>query len=126
GAAAARWSVKPDPAAEPLKWPDTLTFSIPQPPQLEELLFPTTPSEFCLVGLKPNDSDRGELWNLATGKRVGVMNGRPAQANRRALSPDGKYLAVAVLDRQQANDIEVWSLETGKRLSSFTADDRAL
>ena len=126
GAAAARWGVKPDPPAEILKWPDSLKFSIPQPPQLEELLFPSTPSEFCLVGLKPYESDRGELWNLATGKRVGVMNGRPPQAIRRALSPDGKYLAVAVLDRQQANDVEVWSLESGKRLSSFTADDRAL
>ena len=91
---------------------------------MEELLLPSTPSEFCLVGLKPYESDRAELWNLRTGARVGAMNGTPAQANKRSLSPDGKYLAVAVLDRKLANDVEVWSLETGKRLSSFTADDR--
>jgi hypothetical protein len=124
GGAAARWGVKPDAPAQAVRWPDALEYSIPQPPQIEELLFPSTASEFCLVGLKPYESDRAELWNLRTGARVGAMNGTPAQANKRALSPDGKYLAVAVLDRKLANDVEVWSLETGKRLSSFTADDR--
>jgi hypothetical protein len=124
GGTTARWGVKPDPPARAVQWPEALKYSIPQPPQMEELLFPGTSSEFCLVGLKPYESDRGELWNLRTGARVGAMNGTPAQANKRALSADGKYLAVAVLDRKLANDVEVWSLETGKRLSSFTADDR--
>ncbi|MGE5191678.1 MAG: WD40 repeat domain-containing protein [Deltaproteobacteria bacterium] len=122
GGTAARWSVKPDPPAEMVKWPDTLSYTIPQPQQAEELLFPGTSSPFCLVGLKPYESDRGELYDLTTGKRVGAMNGAPPQAKMRALSPDGKYLAVAALNKELTNDVEVWSLETGKRLSSFTAD----
>lgn len=126
GVTAARWGVKPDPPAETLIWPETLKFAIPQPAQMDEILFPSTPSEFCLVGLKAYESDRGELWNLTTGKRVGAMNGNPPQAIKRALSPDGKYLAVAVLSKEQLKDVEVWSLETGKRVSTFSADDKAL
>jgi len=37
-------------------------------------------------------------------------------------SPDGKYLAVLALSKDLTNEVEVWSLETGKRLSSFAAD----
>jgi len=124
GGAAGRWGLKPDPPAETIKWPDTLKFTIPQPQQADDVLFPTTPSEFCLVGLKAYESDLGELYNLTTGKRVGGISGKPAQAmqNRRALSPDGKYLAFGVMSKDQTNEIEVWSLESGKRLSSFTAD----
>ena len=122
----AKWEVKPDQPESRTEWPASLSFSIEQPPQQEEILFPTTPSEFCLVGLSAYESDRAELWNLSTGERVGTMNGTPAQSNQRALSPDGKYLAVSVLDRKRANDVEVWSLETGKKVSSFTADGREM
>lgn len=121
GTKSARWEVTADPGTQ-VKWPDKLTTNIAQPTQHEEILFPSTPSEFCLVGLKPYESDRAELWNLAEGKRVGTMKGTPVQANRRALSPDGKYLAVAALDRKTINSVEVWSLETGKRVCSFIAD----
>ena len=125
GTKSAMWEVIADPGRV-VEWPETLATTIPQPAQNEEILFPTTPSEFCLVGLKPYESDRAELWNLATGKRVGSMKGSHPQAIRRALSPDGKLLAIAVLDRARANDIEVWSLETGKRLSTFTADGKEM
>jgi hypothetical protein len=104
-----------------VRWPDKLSYSIPQPQQAEELLFPTAASPFCVAGLKPYESDGGELYDLTTGKRVGAIGGAPLQANKRALSPDGKYLAVVEL-KDQTNNVEVWSLETGKRLSSFAAD----
>jgi hypothetical protein len=122
GGAAGRWGVKPDPPAEPLKWPETLNFTIPQPPNSDDVMFPTTPSQFCLTGLKAYESDQAELYDLTTGKRVGGISGKPVQSNRKALSPDGKYLALAVLSKDQTNEVEVWSLESGKRLSSFVAD----
>lgn len=124
GDAPARWGVKADPPASVVQWPETLDVSIPQPARFEELLFPTRTSEFCLAGLAAYESERAELWNLVTGKRVGAISGTPPKANKRALSPDGKFLAVAVLDRAQANDVEVWSLETGRRVSNFMADYR--
>ena len=62
GRAAGRWGVKPDPPAEPLKWPETLNFTIPQPPNSDDVMFPTTPSQFCLTGLKAYESDQAELW----------------------------------------------------------------
>ena len=52
GETTGRWKVKPDPPAETISWPDTLKFSISQPQQAEELLFPRSSSPFCLVGLK--------------------------------------------------------------------------
>lgn len=124
GTVAARWGVQPDPPAEAVEWPATLKINIPQPQRNEEILFPRRESEFCLVGLSAYESERAELWNLATGKRVGTMQGTPAKAIMRALSADGKYLAAAVLDRAEANDVEVWSLETGKRVARFQADER--
>ena len=87
GTKSAMWEVIADPGRV-VEWPETLATTIPQPAQNEEILFPTTPSEFCLVGLKPYESDRAELWNLATGKRVGSMKGSHPQAIRRALSPE--------------------------------------
>lgn len=124
-AAPARWGVKVDPPRTAVTWPETLNVSIAQPARFEELLFPTRTSEFCLVGLAAYESDKAELWNLATGKREGAITGTPPQAIKRALSPDGKFLAIALLDRARANDVEVWSLESGKRVASFMADDRA-
>ncbi len=123
GGTVSRWGVKPDPPAEMLKWPDKLKLSISQPQRSEELLFPLSPSEFCLVNLQPYESNAAELWNLATGERVGIIKGNPVQSNKRALSPDGKYLALLPLDQKKSQEVEVWSLETGKQLSSFTPDD---
>jgi hypothetical protein len=122
----AGWAVQADPPAAAVEWPATLSLNIAQPPQQEELLFPRQNSAFCVVGLAAYESNKAELWNLATGKRVGAIQGNPSQSNMKAVSPDGKYLALAVLDRARANDVEVWSLETGKRVAQFQADDRNL
>ncbi len=122
----AKWEVEPDPSESVLVWPDKLSLSIKQPSAHEEILFPTTLSPFCLVGLKPYESDRAELWDLAAGKRVGSIKGTPAKSLRKALSPDGKYFAVAVMDPKSANEVEVWSMETGKRLSTFAADAKEM
>lgn len=125
GGVAARWKVKPDPPSQPIEWPASLSLNIQQPPRIEEILLPHGHSQFVLTGPDAYESQKAELWNLATGKRVGAIQGTPPKAIKRALSEDGKYLALSILDRAQANDIEVWSLETGKRLSKFQADDRA-
>src|SRR5579871_2662569 len=90
GGVPTRWNVKPDPPAAPLKWPDKLQLSIAQPPRAEDVLFPSTQSEFCVVGLGGYESDKAELWNLVTGEKVGAISGKPVQANKMALSPDGK------------------------------------
>lgn len=125
-AADPRWTVTADAPANTVKWPTKLELAIEQPSRFEEILFPSRPSEYCLVGLDAYESSRGELWNLTTGKREGAIKGMPEKATRRALSPDGKYLALVLLDRARANTVEVWSLQTGDRLSSFPADDKAL
>lgn len=120
-----RWSVTVDPPAAKLEWPKTLKLAITQPASFEEVLFPSTPSEFCLVGLAAYESDRAELWNLATGQRVGGITGKPQKAIKRALSPDGKFMALVVLDNNKL-EAEVWSLEGGKKLCTFSPDDKGL
>lgn len=124
GGVPSRWGVKADPPAVPLKWPDKLKLSIPQPSRAEDLLFPSTASEFCVAGIGAYESDKAELWNLATGERVGAISGTPAKAYKMALSPDGKYLAILALNKDQAKDVEVWSMESGKRLSTFVIDEK--
>lgn len=124
GDAASGWSALSDPPAAALTWPSKLSISIELPSSSDKILFPRTPSEYCLSGIVGYESDRAELWNLASGKRVARLGGSPAWAKLRALSPDGKYLAVAALDPEKANDIEVWSLGTGKQLTTFQADER--
>lgn len=124
GSKAGGWQLQADPPTEQIEWPEKLTLGIAQPQQSEEILFPLARSPFCLVNLKPYESAQAELWDLRKNKRVGAIQGTPQQAVDRALSPDGKYLAIAVLDREKANDVEVWSLSTGKKLCQFQAADR--
>src|SRR5262245_60464209 len=71
GVASSGSCVKADPAGDAFQWPATLKLSIAQGAQAEELLFPSTMSPFCLAGLKAYESDRSELYDLTTGKRVG-------------------------------------------------------
>ena len=120
---AAGWEVKPDPPANPVKWPDKLSLDIAQSDRADELLFPSNLSEYVLAGLKHYESDGGELWNLTTGKRVASMKGSPVKAHKRALSPDGQYLAIAALGGDIPGLVEVWSLSSGKKTASIQADE---
>ncbi|HVV99038.1 MAG TPA: WD40 repeat domain-containing protein, partial [Planctomycetaceae bacterium] len=119
----AGWAMKPDPPASPVKWPEKLSLNIAQADRADELLFPTNLSEYVLSNLKHYESDGGELWNLTTGKRVGAIKGSPSKAHKRALSPDGQYLAINVLGGDIPNLVEVWSLSTGQKVASWQADE---
>lgn len=119
--AAAGWNVKLEPPAEIFKWPDSQKISIPL--KHEDILMPSIPSPFCLINIQAYESSEAELWNLATGKRAGAIKGEPAKATKRAISPDGKYLACHLLDNNKRSQIEVWALQGGKRLCLFEADE---
>lgn len=120
------WQVKVDPPTRKVEWPESLKISIEQPSRQEHVLFPTVESEFVVVGLDAYDSNEAVLYNLATGKKAGGISGNPVKSIKRALSPDGKHLACAALDRAISNEVEVWSLETGQKLCGFKADDTGL
>lgn len=119
----AAWDVTADPPAEAVEWPAKLSVSIPMPQKRDELLFPTSPSIFCLAGLGHSGVEQAELWNLATGKRVAAIKAGPPLGTQRLLSPDGKFLVVNVpLNGKVGDDIEVWSTSTSKRISAFLID----
>ncbi|OAI56641.1 hypothetical protein AYO47_02020 [Planctomyces sp. SCGC AG-212-M04] len=118
---AAEWKVTVDPPAKPVVWPATLKLELPQPPQFEEVIFPHGQSQFCLGGLAAYESDKAVLVDLTTGQKAGGIKGKPGKAIKRALSPDGQYLAQALLDTP--GQIEVWSLATGQMTASFKTSE---
>lgn len=110
----AGWDVAPDAPTKTLQWPASLKLNIPQPEQRDEILFPRENSEFCVVSLHTYESDQAELWNLMTGKPVKKIKGTPPKSLVRALSGDGRWMALKLLDNPASNQIEIWSFETGE------------
>jgi WD40 repeat protein len=120
---AAEWKARVDPPAKPVVWPATLKLELPQPPQYEEILFPHGQSPYCLGGLGAYESDKAVLVDLTTGQKAGGIKGKPGQASKRALSPDGQYLVQSLLQAGNPCQIEVWSLSTGQMVCTFQASE---
>ncbi len=116
------WQVQVDPPTSAIAWPDEVNLTIPIPGPGDPLCVPSTHSPFVSLGYSAYESDGAQMWNLASGKQVGAISGKPSQANMRSVSPDGKYLAIKVLDRAQKCVFEVWSFETGKLFRTITDD----
>lgn len=119
------WNVAVDPPATKLEWPEKLELSIPIPGRGDEILYPTGHSPFVAIGFDFYESAGAQMWNLATGKKVGEIQGQPSKKFMRTVSPDGKYLAIRVLDSNPVvtNKVELWSFETGKMASTFDCDE---
>lgn len=115
------WNVPVDTPTQVVQWPETLKLSIPQPNSREEILFPQQTSEFCVVSIHAYNSDQAELWSLITGKKVHQIKGKPPQCIKRALSADGRWMALNLLDKSNHCMIEIWSFETGLLQSKFDA-----
>src|SRR4051794_11539034 len=60
----ADWKPPVDPPAKTVVWPAKLQLGMPQPPQFDELLFPSTESPYCLGGLGAYDSSQAVLVDL--------------------------------------------------------------
>jgi hypothetical protein len=118
------WDVQVDPPAGGFVWPKEVKVKIPIPGQDEKLFMPSTLSPFFSMGYSAYESDGAQMWNLVTGKQVGQIKGKPSQAFKRAVSPDGKYLAILVLNKEQRCILELWSFETGKLIRSITDEQK--
>ncbi len=58
------------------------------------VLYPSMPSQFVAVGLNENAQQYREVWNIATKRKLGRIEGIELDAEAPiSLSPDGKYFA---------------------------------
>jgi hypothetical protein len=112
GGAAQRWTVKPDRLSGSMELKIDPKASI-EVPARGEVMYPSTPSKFVVVGENRQPNDVRELWNLQTMKREGAIQGKLDHSQKIAISPDGQYLAGRMTITRNAG-VEVWSLQTGK------------
>jgi hypothetical protein len=87
----------------------------------EKVVWSPHPGSFVAI---VKDGDGGEVWDAATGKKVGRRIASLPRAQRYALSPDGKQLALLVIKGQQSS-VALWSVESGKPGQSFTYAGKA-
>jgi hypothetical protein len=87
----------------------------------EKAIWSPYPGTFLAI---VKDGDGAEVWDAAAGKKAGRrLTGLP-RAQRYALSPDGRHLALLVIDGQQSR-IALWSIESGKPGKTFTYAGKA-
>jgi len=110
------WQVVPDPLPPAFAWPEKVDLNIPIPGDGDLLLCPSSHSPFVAFGFKAYESQGAQMWNLATGKQTGEIKGKVPNASARAISPDGKYLAIRVLEKDVYNKMELWSFESGQMI----------
>jgi WD40 repeat protein len=120
------WQVRPDPAVNPWRGPadPELVAKVPVFSR-QGFALPSNPSPFVAISSAAGDYNIWDLWDLRDGMRRGVARGVPRQGtdSTPAISANGKYLAVMP---QRASDmVEIWSFESGKRVSFVDQLDRS-
>jgi hypothetical protein len=87
----------------------------------EKAIWSPYPGTFVAI---VKDGDGAEVWDAAAGTKAGRRIAGLPRAQRHALSPDGKQLALLVIEGQQSS-VAVWSAETGKPGKSFAYAGKA-
>ena len=109
---------QPDPLPKAIEWNPKTKIAIPSLGKHNDLIVPTTPSPFAVIGIGGFDSSGAEVWDLSKAKRIGSLKGKPAGSTDFAVSPDGRYLAVKAIKPNQPTGIEIWSFETGQMVTA--------
>ncbi|MFO0956229.1 MAG: hypothetical protein U0800_02050 [Isosphaeraceae bacterium] len=118
GSGPSLWNVAVDPPAQPvdLSGVKDISIAIPADYDSRNVVFPTAPSPFVVVGRNNTDKESRELWDLTAKKAVARVRGRSDISKPFALSADGAYLAGIVLAR---NAVMVIDLKANKELGRF-------
>ena len=113
------WKVKPDPLAEEIRVSPELRIHMPNEVSIwGEVLFPTMPSRFTVLG----NPAHGLLtvWNSRQRNGAGRIVCRADEfdfTQRLAVSPDGRLLAG--MPPGSSTHVDIWSFETGKRIADL-------
>jgi len=120
---ATEWNLKVDPPASPPAAPTVKDFAVPFPGNFGgggEIVYPSTPSRFVVIGKNFFDNDVRQVWDLAARKQVGQFRGKLGLDDRSvALSGDGAYLAGKTTHRPS---VEVRQTRNGRVAQSFDTD----
>ncbi|MEZ6132649.1 MAG: hypothetical protein R3C59_28615 [Planctomycetaceae bacterium] len=90
------------------------------PPNGSDVESPASPTPFLAIGFVSGKVVGSESWNLATGKKIGQLQGDAQQAGPRSLSCDGTMLAALDVKRQH---VTFWSYETGTPVGTAQIGD---
>jgi WD40 repeat protein len=114
----ALWNVRIDPPARPVAFDEVQDLIIPiqASHDAENVLFPTAPSDYVLVGRNRAPNEVRELWSISRKKRVARLAGKVDIEGPLALSADGTYLAGRVPFK---NAVLVLDLPAGKVLGQL-------
>ncbi len=109
------WQAAPDPPSQSfdLKPEATVEISLTVGYSRPLVLYPSAPSPFVLLGSDENSGPR-QLWDLRQKKAVGWVDKDMNDADKLALSCDGRYLVYHV--RSEENALQVWSFAEGKAM----------
>lgn len=107
------WNVQFDPLTEQIAIEDERKLRVPLPGgvDIQDVLWPATPSFFVAMGNNDNDRSVREVFDIRSRKKVGRIGGFAAWRAKSALSPNGKFFAVS---NNQSKGIFVWDVEGSK------------
>lgn len=96
-AAPINWTAQADPPPTPLPTEWKPDFAIPITARRvddEHVTYPVVPSPYVMIGNNEDPKSQRDLWNLATGKKEGKLDGITLYSSHKiSLSPDGHYFA---------------------------------
>lgn len=118
GSGPSLWNVQADPPAQPVDLAAVKDVNVAIPADFDHMnvVFPTAPSPFVVVGRNNSDKESRELWNLNEKKAVARIRGKAEIEKPLALSADGAYLAGNV---PWKNAVVVVDLKANKELGRF-------
>ena len=114
-----------------------VAIKFPQGSDLNAITFSDTPSAFVVLGGGFFFKGDREVWNMATGKRIGTIKIPTAAARRGdwALSPDGAYVAIpndktvgvwATKNGELLGEVNLEGAHFAKRIAAFAGNNRLL
>jgi WD40 repeat protein len=118
------WHIQADPAPETPQFPAQATLAIPVPEAFssDDVVYPSTPSAFVILGGNENADHSREVWDLRTATRVGRLSGHIEVARPMALSPDGLYFVCHTNPVPRTTDI--WRIADAQRIGRIEDADR--
>ncbi|HEX8202570.1 MAG TPA: WD40 repeat domain-containing protein, partial [Isosphaeraceae bacterium] len=118
------WHLQADPAPDPPQFPADLALSIPVPEAYgsDDVVYPSTPSAFVILGGNSTPAQYREVRDLRTGTSVGRLAGRLEVADPMALSPDGAYFVCHTNPVPRTTDI--WRIADAQRVARIQDAER--
>ncbi len=107
------WKVAFDAVPEAIAFEDgrKLRMSLPAGADVEDVLWPTSPSFFVALGRNARENEVREVYDIRTRQKIGRIGGFKGLGGTSVLSPDGKFFA---LSNNDSNGIYVWDVAESK------------